>query len=124
MIQKYHEPEKFDYNIYKSKYKDLELVLKTESEYKNHWEKVGKYRRNMNKDDWKLFLVMNKQLLLQGIDDEEKLIQNNIDYHNTIFSFNERNYIDTHFDLRNMPYEQAINHFIHHGCFEGRICYY
>jgi hypothetical protein len=77
----------------------------------------------MNKNDWKLFISMHKHLLLDKLDNEEELIKNNINYNNTVYSFNTNNYIKTYEDLKNMSFDEAKNHFIYHGCFEGRMCH-
>jgi len=123
LIKNFHTNDIYNYDIYKNKYTDLKLVLKSEIDYKNHWDTIGKYRRNMNKNDWKLFISMHKHLLLDKLDNEEALIKNNINYNNTVYSFNTNNYIKTYEDLKNMSFDEAKNHFIYHGCFEGRMCH-
>ena len=123
IINKYHEIYVYDYNIYKKKYKDLELVLKTEEDYKNHWNSIGNYKRSMEINDWKLYIALNKNLLLEGIDCEEKLIEKNINYLDTIYLFDIDNYKLMNDDLKNINNNDLLNHFINNGCFEGRLCY-
>lgn len=123
IIKDFHKVEIYNYEIYKSKYKDLNLVCKTEMDYFNHWNKIGKFRRNMVIDDWKLYIAMNPELLCNGIDNEQKLIDNNINYKNTQYKFHINNYKNSHFDLKHMTNSEGLLHFIHNGCYEGRLCY-
>jgi hypothetical protein len=126
IINLFHKTEIFNYEIYKNKYKDLELVLKNENEYKKHWELVGYKTRNLEKDDWKLFILQNIHLLYNCIDSKEKLDMNNYNYKNISIEFDSFKYLNKFEDLKKVFNDNELSardHFIGCGCFEGRTIF-
>ena len=121
IISKFHKIDEYDYEIYKNKYNDLSIVLHTEEDYYNHWINVGYKNRNMNKDDWKLYIALNINLLKNKIDSKEELDDN---YKNIVFNFDIYKYINKYKDI-NESYKNDIvslyNHFENFGCLEGKI---
>jgi hypothetical protein len=124
MIFEFHKKEQFNYDIYKNKYKDIGLLLKTEEEYRNHWEKVGHKMRSLEPDDWILFIATNEHLFYQGICSKEQIDIAN--YKNISVEFNSSKYLNKYDDLKNAFNEDinaAYHHFLHNGISEGR-CWY
>ena len=121
IINKYHKIDEYNYEIYKKKYNDLSIVLNNEEEYFKHWNSVGYKNRNMEKDDWKLYIALNIDFLKNKIDSKEELDDS---YKNIIFNFDIYRYINKYKEIKEMYRNDIIsvyNHFQHYGCLEGKI---
>ena len=128
IINNYHNNHKqeFNYEIYKNKYQDLAISINSEEDYKYHWYQVGYKKRTMIKDDWKLYIAININILQDCIDSKEKFIEKNIDYKNIIYNFDTKKYINKHPDLLAAfkdDLEAGYNHFKNSGYLEGRLSY-
>ena len=122
----HHKKEIFNYEVYKNKYKDISLVLKNEFEYKKHWELVGHKTRNLEQEDWKLFILQNPYLLYNCIDSKDRLDKYNYDYKNINISFDVIKYVNKYDDLKSAfgtNYNDAYKHFLENGCWEGRTSF-
>ena len=121
IIAEFHKIDEYNYEIYKNKYNDLSIILRTEEDYYNHWINVGYKNRNMDKDDWKLYIALNINLLKNKIDSREELDDN---YKNIVFNFDIYKYLNKYKDL-NEEYKHDVvslyNHFEKFGCLEGKI---
>ena len=122
MIINYHKEEYFDLDIYKNKYKDLSLFLKSDLDYLNHWKKIGHVKRNMIKNDWKLYLSINYHLVENGICEQDKIDPNV--YQDLSVDFNPAIYLKLNHDLQKIfSEENVIDHWINYGVNEGRTCF-
>ena len=124
LIKLYHTKREFNYEIYKNKYKDLELVLKTKDEYEKHWNEIGHKMRNCEENDWKLFISENKNVLFDCIDSKEQI--NEDSYFKIKTEFNAFKYLNKYDDLKKALNDNLIdahNHYLNHGCWEGRSHY-
>ena len=123
-ISKHHKKSEYNEIIFKNKYKFLyDYFIKKNMNIELIYDKYISNRLNCLKDDWKLFIVLNKdELFKNGIISKNDLDNNicNYNYKNLKYEIDFNKYKKKFSDLEHLNDNKIINHFYNNGIYENR----